>query len=190
MLKISLKDLNIDPLNWEKLALEWPRWRIAVKRGATQYKEERILPAQTRCRTSPKRQAAMPKPKAHIPLKTAFALATKRKWNWHKQPEMYMPNASPNARRPNATYIPLTCVEVWETQILGLASRVKQISAFFWNQHVGIPNTKLWRWGSKPTPGPNANGFASQWNIGLRVFCHVPSVTSNSEPEFLNFWIS
>ena len=25
---------------------------------------------------------------------------------------------------------------------------------------------KLWRWGSKPTRGPNANGFALQWNIG------------------------
>ena len=34
-------------------------------------------------------------------------------------------------------------------------------------QHVGIPNAKLWRWGSKQTPGPNANGFAPQWNIGL-----------------------
>ena len=34
-------------------------------------------------------------------------------------------------------------------------------------QHVGIPNRKLWHWGSKPTRGPNANGFALQWNIGL-----------------------
>ena len=36
-------------------------------------------------------------------------------------------------------------------------------------QHVGTGNAKLWRWGSKPTPIPNANGFASQWNIGLRL---------------------
>ena len=35
-------------------------------------------------------------------------------------------------------------------------------------QHVGIPNAKLCRLGSKATPGPNANGFASQWNIGFR----------------------
>ena len=35
-------------------------------------------------------------------------------------------------------------------------------------QHVGISNVKLWHWGSKPTGGPNANGFALQWNIGLR----------------------
>ena len=33
---------------------------------------------------------------------------------------------------------------------------------------VGISNAKLWHWGSKPTQGPNANGFASQWNIGLQ----------------------
>ena len=36
-------------------------------------------------------------------------------------------------------------------------------------QHVGIPNAKLWHWGSKPTRGQNANGFASQWNIGLNL---------------------
>ena len=36
--------------------------------------------------------------------------------------------------------------------------------------HIGIGNAKLWHWGSKLTPGPNANGFASQWNIGFRVY--------------------
>ena len=29
-------------------------------------------------------------------------------------------------------------------------------------QHVAIPKAKSWRWGSKPTPGPNTKGFASQ----------------------------
>ena len=38
-------------------------------------------------------------------------------------------------------------------------------------QHVGISNVKLWRWGSKPTRGPNANGFASQWNMGFKRTC-------------------
>ena len=33
-------------------------------------------------------------------------------------------------------------------------------------QHVSIGNAKWWCWG---TPGPNANGFASQWNIGITV---------------------
>ena len=49
---------------------------------------------------------------AHIPLKNEFALGARRKLNRHKQHEMYMPNASPNTRRPNATYIPLTGVGV------------------------------------------------------------------------------
>ena len=35
-------------------------------------------------------------------------------------------------------------------------------------QHVGIGNAKSSRWGSNPKPGPNASGFASQWNIGFR----------------------
>ena len=34
--------------------------------------------------------------------------------------------------------------------------------SIFRYQDAGIPNAKLWRWGSKPMPGPNANGFASQ----------------------------
>ena len=44
---------------------------------------------------------------------------------------------------------------------------VMEILVFLRYQHVGIPKAKLWRWGSKPTPGPNANGFVSQWSIGL-----------------------
>ena len=36
--------------------------------------------------------------------------------------------------------------------------------------YFALGDAKVWRWGSKPTPGPNANGFASQWNIGLSVF--------------------
>ena len=43
---------------------------------------------------------------AHIHPETAFALATQRKWNGHKQHEIYMANVRVNARRPNVTYIP------------------------------------------------------------------------------------
>ena len=35
-------------------------------------------------------------------------------------------------------------------------------------QHVGIGNARLWHWVSRPTAGPNANGFASQRNIGFK----------------------
>ena len=41
--------------------------------------------------------------------------------------------------------------------------------SIFRYQHVGIPNVKLWHWGPQATPGPNANGFESQWNIGFTV---------------------
>ena len=41
-----------------------------------------------------------------MPLETGFALGTQREGIGSKQHEMYMPNASPNARGPNATYIP------------------------------------------------------------------------------------
>ena len=50
-------------------------------------------------------------------------------------------------------------------------------------QHVGIGNVKLWRWGSKPTRGPNANGFASQWIIGYR------GIVLFTDP-FLDLWLS
>ena len=44
-------------------------------------------------------------------------------------------------------------------------------SVFRYN-HVAIPNAKLWRWGSEPMPGPNTNGFASQWNIYFKLSLH------------------
>ena len=50
--------------------------------------------------------------KAHIPLDTGFALATKRKRNQHKKHEMYMANAKMLLFEPNATYIPVTRV-IW-----------------------------------------------------------------------------
>ena len=83
---------------------------------------------------------------------------------------MYMPNARILHLEPNATYIPLTCVWVlrWVMQILGLASGV---FAFLDNNMLvsfALGDAKVCRWGSKPTPVPNANGFASQWNIGLK----------------------
>ena len=35
--------------------------------------------------------------------------------------------------------------------------------------YFALGDAKVWCWGSKPTPVPNANGLASQWNIGLSV---------------------
>ena len=50
-----------------------------------------------------------------------------------------------------------------KTQILGFALAPRY-------QHVCIPNAKFWRRGYCPTPTPNARYFASQWNIGFRLF--------------------
>ena len=58
---------------------------------------------------------------------------------------------------PNATYIPLTRVGDFA---LGDVKK---------KRHPTLGNAKVWRWRSKPTPVPNANGFASQWNIGFTV---------------------
>ena len=46
----------------------------------------------------------------------------------------------------------------------GLALGVTQVLAFGLGVTQIGGNTKLWRWVSKPMRGPNANGFASQWN--------------------------
>ena len=53
----------------------------------------------------------------------------------------------------------------------GLHRVYKASCRVFRYQHVGIGNTKWWRWGYKPTRRPNTNGFALQWNIGLN--CHA-----------------
>ena len=72
---------------------------------------------------------------------------------------------------PNATYIPLASMGFCVGGNSNFMFRVGGNANFsvFSYQHVGIPNAKLWRCGSKPTPGPNANGYASQWNIGFKV---------------------
>ena len=91
---------------------------------------------------------------------------------------MYMPNARILRLEPNATYIPLTRVGF----VLGDANfKIRiggtQILSVFRYQHVNIGHVKLWHWGSKATPVPNANGFASQWNIGFSFTNYKAHVT-------------
>ena len=50
---------------------------------------------------------------------------------------------------------------------VGVLRWVTQMFSVFRYQHVDIGNAKLWGWGSKPKPVPNANSFASQWNMGF-----------------------
>ena len=55
-----------------------------------------------------------------------------------------------------------------KTQILGFASGVFAFLDTNMLVSFALGIAKVWRWGSKPTPVPNANGFALQWNIGFR----------------------
>ena len=96
----------------------------------------------------------------------------------HKQHEIYMANASPSRWGPNATYIPPALIGGWALGVGGNANFSVRVggnanfSAFRY-QHVGIPNVKLWLWGSKPMRGPSVNGFALQWNIGSTLVVFI-----------------
>ena len=83
---------------------------------------------------------------------------------------MYMANTNILGWAPNATYIPLARVRGNANFMFPVGGNAN--FSVFRYQHVGIPNAKLWHWGSKPTPGPNTIGFASQWNIGFTVAFH------------------
>ena len=73
-----------------------------------------------------------------------------------------MANASPSRLGPNATYIPPA--RVGSNANLSVHVGGNANFSVFRYQHVGIPNAKLWRWGSKPKRGPNSNGFASTYS--------------------------
>ena len=83
--------------------------------------------------------------------------------------QMYIANMKSLRLVPNATYIPLTWG--WHRGNANFRFGVGGEANFrvFRYQHVGIGNARLWRWVSKPTPGPHTNGFMSQWNIGFSV---------------------
>ena len=95
---------------------------------------------------------------------------------------MYMPNASPNARRPNATYIPLTGVRG-----LGRVKRNFKILRRVKREKFASPNArdtnmlvflvlgtaKVLSFALGDAKVPNANDFASQWNKGLNVCPYI-----------------
>ena len=87
------------------------------------------------------------KPKFHQKLRSHWLLNTRK---GHKQYQIYLTNEKPNMRLANAI--------------------------IFQHSHVDIGNAKLLRWGSKPTPSPNANRFAFWWNIGFRAMFQHPCV--------------
>ena len=87
---------------------------------------------------------------------------------------MYMANASPNARGPNATYIPSAhiglALGLWKLALsqggFALGGIRVESARLFRYQYVGIGNANRSRVGPDPTRSPNASGFTLQWNIG------------------------
>ena len=73
-----------------------------------------------------------------------------------KKHEMYMANAKILRLEPNVTYIPLTRVVVlrWVKRKICVTQQKRYRHVSF-----ALGNAKVWRWGSKPTPAPNANGL-------------------------------
>ena len=69
----------------------------------------------------------------------------------HKQHEIYMAKARILHGDPTPP--------IFHLLALGVGVRDNTNFSIFRYQHVGIPNMKLWRLGSKPMRGPNANGF-------------------------------
>ena len=80
---------------------------------------------------------------------------------------MYMANAKVLRLVPNATYIPLTRVGGFA---LGIAKNVRhptqEIPTCWYFFELG--NAKVLYFALGDAKIPNANGFASQWNIGLK----------------------
>ena len=89
---------------------------------------------------------------------------------------MYMTNASPNVRGPNATYIPPAMLGLW-----GFALGPR---GFFDTNMLVSANAKVSHWADQQTRKPKARGFASQWNIGLKVRCNEGRLTLWSFRDF------
>ena len=85
---------------------------------------------------------------------------------FHKQHEMYMANASPNTRGPNATYIPPALIRllVGYKGICVWSARRFQIPKCWFRQRKSLA-----------LRGPKVRGFVLRWNIGLTLFCSTCS---------------
>ena len=96
---------------------------------------------------------------AHIPLEIGCSTqmkSTQTISNVHAQREKFAFGTQRNLYSTDLCW----GFALGETQILGLASGVTQILAFLDTNMLVYP-TQM--------PGPNTNGFASQWNIGFSV---------------------
>ena len=111
---------------------------------------------------------------SHIPLEMGFTLATQRKWNLHTKKEMYMANARNLRLGPNATQ------PIFRKTFTSPNARDTNLLVFF-----ALGNAKVLSFALGDAKVPNANGFASQWNIGLD-FVHC--VLSQYLQPFINWF--
>ena len=81
----------------------------------------------------------------------------------------------------NLSYIPL--IRVGVAQILGLALGITQILAFLDNNMLVYPTQNCGVGGLSQHKDPNANGFASQWNIGFNVTKQLRVTHSGSKQQ-------
>ena len=100
--------------------------------------------------------------KACISLDIVFALGTQHDQKRDKQYEIYMPNANLTLVYPTPPVFHLLVLGLGDEGNANFSVRIGANANFsdLRYQHVGIPNARLWHWGSKPMQGPNANGFA------------------------------
>ena len=128
--------------------------------------------------------------KAHIPLRTAFALGTQRRKKRDKQHEMYMANAKILRWGPTATYIPLEMGfalgrKSTHKKKYGQRKKLASPNARDTNMLVffALGNAKVLSFALGDAKLPNANGFASQLNIGLtQYFTHQPKYKGSLSP--------
>nr|VZI36374.1 unnamed protein product [Spirometra erinaceieuropaei] len=87
-LKSSLKCLQINPTNWEELALDRPTWRRTVKTGAAIYEANRIAAAKAKreARKSPLRPQPLQSPFSPAPFCRSMAATIVDRPLTHDQP--------------------------------------------------------------------------------------------------------
>ena len=128
-----------------------------------------------RCHRNPilNRDATFPSLYAHIPLKTAFVFATKREWNWHKQ---HMKCTYPtqgfcvlNPTQPIFHWLALGFRVGWREKFASPNAKDNNLLVYF-----ALDDANLVSFALGDAKVPNANSFASQWNIGLRFPSFFP----------------
>ena len=124
---------------------------------------------------------------AHIPLRTAFG--TKNGINNMKSTWRMQKFCVGAPTQPIFHWLVLGFCFRGNTNFMFFIGGNANLGVFRY-QHVCIPKAKLWCWGSKPTPGPNAKVLPSLWNIGFRdikTYLSLNCVRINRHNKKINY---